>query len=125
MASTKKRILIVEDEAPIARALTDKLEGSGFDCTHAANGQEALDAMKDRSFDLILLDLLMPRMDGYEFLQALQEQKVTTPVIVASNLGGQDDIDSANQLGVKDFIIKANASLGEIVERITRFLSDD
>ncbi|PIW37372.1 MAG: hypothetical protein COW24_00335 [Candidatus Kerfeldbacteria bacterium CG15_BIG_FIL_POST_REV_8_21_14_020_45_12] len=125
MDSAKKKILIVEDEAPIARALSDKLGSSGFDCLHMSNGREALDAMKTETFDLILLDLLMPRMDGYEFLKALQDNKVNTPVIVASNLGGKDDIESANELGVKDFIIKANSSLGEIVERVTRFLSDN
>ncbi len=125
MEKAKKRILVVEDEASIARALSDQLERSGFFCETAMNGKEAMEAMKEGEFDLVLLDLLMPRMDGYEVLKAMHEKGITTPVIVASNLGGEDDKNVAGELGAKDYIIKANSSLGEIVERVTRFLSDD
>lgn len=119
-----KKVLIVEDEKAIANVLSLKLEKEGFETAKVFDGQEALDKMKAEKFDLVLLDLVMPKVDGFYVLSKLKENKDTTPVIVASNLGQEEDVVRAKQLGAKDYFIKSNVSLAEIVENIKTVLSN-
>lgn len=121
--STQKRILIIDDEKPMARALELKLSHLGFNAKSANNGAEALKLLKKEPFDLILLDLVMPVLDGFGVLQALQDRKNTTPTIVLSNLGQDEDEKRARDMGAKDFFIKSNTPIAEIVERVKTFLN--
>src|SRR3990167_4788874 len=102
-----KRILIVEDEKPIARALELKLDHSGYDAVAVNGGQAALDLLEKEKFQLILLDLIMPGVDGFAVMQALKERGSTTPVIVLTNLNQPEDIQKSKNLGAIDFLIKS------------------
>jgi len=122
MAGTQKHVLIVEDERPLAHALELKLQGSGFTVSVAQDGQEALDLLKETKIDLILLDLVMPKMDGFSFLEAMKEAGNATPVIVTSNLNQAEDEERAASLGAKGFFVKSNMSIKDIVQEVQHFL---
>ena len=117
-----KKILIIEDEKPIARALELKLVHAGFEAKAVFNGEDGVALFQKETFDLILLDLIMPKMDGFKVLEALKEKKIETPVIILSNLSQEDDERRAKALGAKEFFIKSNTPIATIVEKIERFL---
>jgi len=118
-----KSILIAEDEQAIAEALKLKFEHSGFLVTVAGNGEEALEEVKNKKFDLVILDLIMPKLDGFGFLEEAKKAGIKTPIIVASNLSQPEDEEKARSLGAKDFYIKSNVSVLEIVEKVESVLS--
>lgn len=113
-----KKILIVEDEKPMAHALELKLNKAGFDAKAVFDGEEALAELEVNEYDLIITDLVMPKVDGFGLLKALKEKGNTTSVIVASNLSQQEDLKKAKELGAVDFFIKSDTPLSEIVEKI-------
>lgn len=120
--SDKKKILIIEDEKPIARALELKLSHSGYEATVANNGAEGLAYLAKNPVDLILLDVIMPTMDGFTVLETLKKKGNKTPVVMLSNLSQEEDEKRAKELGAKDFFIKSNTPLVEIVGFIKKFL---
>ena len=122
MPTKPKKILIIEDEKPMARALELKLTHEGFEATIAFNGESALEMLEKETFDLIVCDLVMPKMDGFKVLETLKEKKVQTPVMVLTNLSQEDDEKRARSLGAKEFFIKSNTPIANIVERIRQFL---
>lgn len=117
-----KKILIIEDEKTLAKALELKLTHSGFDVKTVFNGEDGIEQIEKISFDLILLDLIMPRMDGFTVLKTLKTNGVVTPVIVLSNLSQEDDIKRSRQFGAVDFFIKSNTPITTIVERVIKLL---
>lgn len=120
---SKKRVLVVEDEQALAQIVKLKLESEGvYEVTNAFNGQEALDVLSKNEFDVVLLDLVMPEMNGFDVLEQMQQKKYTVPVIVASNLGQAEDIKRATDLGAKDYYIKSETSLAEIVDHVKKVL---
>ena len=112
----KKRILIAEDEKAIAKALSLKLESAGYETKVAYNGQEAIDELKAGQYDLMFMDLIMPKTDGFSVLEQMQEQDIKVPVIVLSNLSQENDLEKAKKLGAKDYFIKSDTPLAEIVD---------
>lgn len=120
--SGKKRILIAEDEKPMANALKVKLTSKGYEVVNAFSGQEALDSIKKENFNLILLDLVMPEKDGFEVLELLQKQKIKTPIVVSSNLSQAEDVKKAKDLGAKDFFIKSDTPINKVVEYVEKYL---
>lgn len=116
----KKSILIVEDEQALAKALKLKFTESNYDASVALNGKEALDFLTRQKFDLIVLDILMPTMDGWDVLKNLRGKGYK--VIVLSNLGQVQDIQRARELGALDFLVKSDTSLSGIVERVEALL---
>jgi len=117
-----KKILIIEDEKPMARALELKLTHAGFEVKNVSNGEVGLELLEKETFDLILCDLIMPKMDGFKVLEALNERKIKTPIMILTNLSQSDDEKRARALGAKDFFIKSNMPIANIIERITQFL---
>lgn len=113
----KQTILLVEDDATLSDAFSIMLSKEGFEVVIAFNGQEALEKIKDKSVDLILLDLLMPVMDGREFLE-VYENKNLIPIIVFSNLDAKNDVDEILELGVTRYMLKAWASPKELTKII-------
>lgn len=107
---------------PLARALDIKLSRSGFTTQITYNGQEALDALANDQFGLVVLDLVMPIMDGFTFMQRLKGA-VRPDILVLSNLSQSEDIEKAKELGAFDFLVKSNASLQNIVDYITAHLN--
>lgn len=118
MADDPKKILIGEDEKPLAQVLTLKLKKAGFDARAVTNGQEVLDALAQERFDLVLLDLVMPKVDGFGVLEELKKRGDTTKVIVLSNLSQEEDAKKAKELGAQDFFIKSNTPIADIVEKV-------
>lgn len=123
MTTTKPKILIVEDEKPLQKALFLKLTHAGFDVKVANDGQEALEILVDEKFDLMTLDLIIPRIDGFKVLEEIMSQKMDIKVIVASNLSQEEDFERAKKLGVEIFFVKSNTSIAEIVETIKKILN--
>jgi DNA-binding response OmpR family regulator len=117
-----KKILIVEDEKMIVKPLEMKLKLSGFETGVAYNGEEALAVLEKEKFDLILLDLMMPKVDGFGVLTELKKRGNLTPVIVATNLNQEGDISKALELGVFSYYVKADTSLSEIVDNVKKAL---
>ncbi len=122
MTDQLKKILIVEDEKPIARALQLKLSHEGFDATIASNGVEGLALMEKEHFDLALLDLMMPKLDGFGVLEEMKKRGMEIPVMVQTNLGQNEDEKRAKEFGVKGFFVKSNMPITQIVEHIKTFL---
>ena len=112
------KVLIAEDESLVSDVLSRKLIKEGFDVTVAVNGQMALDKLKAGKFDLLLLDLTMPDVDGFQVLTQLKEQNIAMPIIVISNLSQPEDVAKAKALGAQDYIIKASANPAFIVQRV-------
>ena len=113
-----KRVLIVEDEKPLAHALELKLTHEGFDVTVADNGQTCLDIIKDQDFDVVLLDLMMPIVDGFQVLEKLKEKTKFPTVFVLSNLSQHEDEQRALSMGAKKYFIKSDTPLSIIVEQV-------
>jgi len=114
-----KRVLIVEDEHPLAHALELKLQHEGLEVTVATNGREAIEKVQAGGYDVMLLDLMMPEMDGFQVLQQLEGVENKPPAIfVLSNLSQQEDEEKALSFGATKFFIKSNTSLSTIVEEI-------
>ncbi|MFA9288633.1 MAG: response regulator transcription factor [Weeksellaceae bacterium] len=119
----QKRILVVDDEKPLSTALQLKLTHEGFLAETADDGQEALDKAKATPYDLILLDLMMPNVDGFAVLAELQKLGHTTPVIVTTNLSQVEDKQKALSLGATEYIVKSDTPLTEIIAHIKRILN--
>ncbi|MCD4694163.1 response regulator [bacterium] len=118
----EKKILIVEDERPMAKALELKLNKSGFLAKAVGNGQEAVNLLKKEKFDLVITDLVMPKMDGFGLLEYIKKNKIKIKVIVASNLSQDDDVVRAKKLGASDFLVKSNIPITKVVERVKNIL---
>ena len=117
-----KKILIIEDEKPLARALELKLTHAGFEAKVVFNGEDAIELLQKESYALILLDLIMPKMDGFTVLAILKVKKIETPVMILSNLSQEQDEKRAKEFGAKEFFIKSNTPIATIVERIIELL---
>jgi CheY-like chemotaxis protein len=119
-----KKILVVEDDTLLTEMLVKKLKGENALVEHAADGEDAISMIKTNKYDLILTDLLLPKVSGFEVIEAinLDENAKDTPVIVLSNLGQKEDIERGTKLGVKLFLIKAILSLDEILEAVEKVL---
>ena len=117
-----KKILIVEDEKALATVLNLKLKSSGYETKVVSNGEDALATLKTEPFDLILIDIMMPKRDGFSVLEDLKKQGSATPLFVMSNLGQEEDITRIKNYGVKEYIVKADTSPIEIAKKVGAFL---
>jgi len=120
-----KKILIVEDEKPIARALELKLSNSGFEVRVGYDGQQALGAIEQEQFDLVLLDLVMPNLDGFGFMEKIKEKNINVPIIVTSNLSQEEDIERAKKMGAVGYYVKSNTPLAAIVDQINNYFENE
>ena len=118
-----KSILIAEDERPMATALGLKLRSVGFETTLVYDGESVIAAVQKTPFDLILLDLVIPKKDGFSVLAELKKLKITIPVIVSSNLSQEEGITRAKELGARDYFIKSDTTLAEIVEKVQQAIA--
>ncbi len=121
MSKTQK-ILIIEDEKPLAMALDLKLRDAGFDVETAYDGVEGLEKLAKNKYDLILLDLIMPRKDGFTVLAEMRERNDKTPVIALTNLSQKEDLDKVREYGVDKYFVKSDMPLHEVVSEVQAFL---
>jgi two-component system, OmpR family, phosphate regulon response regulator PhoB len=120
-----RTILVAEDDRFLRRAAELALKQRGFAVVLAEDGAQALELARTCQPDLVLLDVLMPRMTGIEVLRQLRADDATRklPVLVLSNSSKELDVDTANQLGIEGYWIKANLSLKELGDRVTALVS--
>ncbi|MFA5125029.1 MAG: response regulator [Patescibacteria group bacterium] len=114
----KKRILIAEDEKSMANALELKLNKSGFEAKAVYDGEQALATVTEGGYDLMLLDLMMPKLDGFGVLEGIKKKNLKIKVIITSNLSQEEDIKKAKDLGAIDYIVKSDTPIQAIVEKI-------
>ncbi len=119
-----KQILLVEDDPFLIDIYTDKLKSEGFSVEVAVNGEEGLKKTKNKKYDLILLDIVLPHIDGWEFLREIRSDKKSkdSKVIILSNLSSKEEVNKGVDLGAVKYLIKANYSPSEVVEEIKKVL---
>lgn len=115
-----KRILVVEDTELLRRMYRDRLVQDGYEVADAPDGLAALGIIRDQHFDLILLDLIMPRMGGIQVLEAVKQDPRTQsiPVVVLTNLGEESTIEHAVALGAVDYLIKNETRPADVSDKV-------
>ncbi|MFH0930174.1 MAG: response regulator [Candidatus Moraniibacteriota bacterium] len=116
----KKKILIVEDDNFVAEVYLAKLSEMGYETILAQNGEEGLAELKKGKIDLILLDILMPIMNGIEMLEEVKknEEWKNIPVILLTNIGEKESIQKVREMGVKNYLIKSHFTPAEVIEKV-------
>jgi DNA-binding response OmpR family regulator len=119
-----KKILFIEDESALQKSLGDLLRGEGYEVISAIDGETGLRLAKETTPDLILLDLILPKIHGLTLLKMLKEEERTKdiPVIILTNLENVEDIEKAIEMGATTYLVKANYSLEEVVEKVKNAL---
>jgi DNA-binding response OmpR family regulator len=117
-------ILVIEDDKFLRELIMRKLIEEGYEVIEAIDGEEGLRKIKEQKPNLVLLDLILPGIDGFEVLSRMKEDPDLTsiPVIILSNLGQRDDVERGLKLGAVDYLIKAHFTPGEIIEKIKNIL---
>ena len=123
-ANNKIKVALIEDEEVLLNVLKDKLEKEGFEVYPAADGEIGISVIKDKAPDIILLDIVMPKVDGFGVLKYLQNDEALSkiPVIIISNSGQPVEIDKALELGVSDYLVKAEFDPQEVIDKIHKQL---
>ncbi|OGY79657.1 MAG: hypothetical protein A3B74_02700 [Candidatus Kerfeldbacteria bacterium RIFCSPHIGHO2_02_FULL_42_14] len=123
----QKKILLVEDDEMLAGLYAEKFEMEGYVVFIATNGFDGLKIANEKIPDFILLDIIMPKMDGFVTLKRLKKNPKTKdiPVILLTNLGQEDDVNKGRSLGAVDYFIKANHTPSEIVQKVKDLLKDE
>jgi len=116
----EKTILIIEDDKFLRELIAQKLIKEGYKVSEAVDGEEGIKKVKEEKPDLVLLDLILPGIDGFEVLTKMKEDTSLgqIPVIILSNLGQKDDVEKGLKLGAIDYLIKAHFTPGEIIEKV-------
>lgn len=124
---TQKKILLVEDDDALANVYLTRLEAEGFLISRVANGEEALEAAKDQKPDLIMLDIMMPKISGLEVLDILRNtpETLNIKVMVLSALGQEGDKQKAMELGADDYLVKSQVVITDVIKRIRKLLGMD
>lgn len=122
----RKKILLIEDDSFISQMYSMKFKQTNFDFVVARDGAEGMELAKKEKPDLILLDIILPEMDGFEVLRQLKEDPMlqSIPVVLLTNLGQQENIQKGMAMGAKDYIIKAHYTPQEVVEKAQTFLTN-
>jgi CheY-like chemotaxis protein len=117
-----KKVLIIEDDKFLSLVLKSKMERDGFMVSEAVDGEEGLAKTRSEKPDIILLDLILPKMSGFEFMEVVRTDPELTkiPVLVASNLGQDSDIQKAKSLGVQDYYVKAVTPVDQIAAMVKK-----
>jgi CheY-like chemotaxis protein len=125
MTDKVRRILLADDDRLLRTAAVTTLRRGGFEVLAAADGEEAVALARAERPDLILLDLVMPRVDGFAALARIKDDPTTReiPVIVLSNLGAESDVCGAREAGAAGFFIKCDLSLGDLVAEVRKALA--
>jgi len=123
-SAARKKILMIEDDIFLRKVYRDKFESEGFIFIEATNGEEGTNKVLSENPDLLILDLILPKRNGFDVLEDLKTRPETKhiPVIVLSNLGQEVDVQSALKLGADDYLIKTEVSLSGVVEKVKKFL---
>jgi DNA-binding response OmpR family regulator len=120
----KKNILIAEDDQMISSMYKTKFNADGYNVFIADNGTDALNIAKKEKIDLILLDIIMPQLDGFSVLRELKKisKFKKTPIVLLTNLGTEEDMKKGKELGAKDYIVKASFTPADISKKVKEYL---
>ncbi|MBI2636706.1 MAG: response regulator [Parcubacteria group bacterium] len=120
-----KKILLLEDEEMLATMYKTKFEREGMEIDVASDGEAGLAMAKAENYGIILVDIIMPKLDGFAVLKKLREmpQYQATPIIMLTNLGQEEDIAKGRALGATDYLIKANFTPSQVLAKITNLSS--
>lgn len=124
--NSSKKILIIEDEPSLLRALKDKFERNGIEVSYATNGEEGLAMIKKDKPQLILLDLMLPRMSGETILKEIKKNKSTQniPVVVLSAKADEASVvNCLNNLGADDYMVKSDFTLEQVLDKINKYIN--
>ena len=117
-----KKILIIEDEKVLSELLEKKIKKEGYEVSIAVDGKDGLELMKKEKPDLVLLDIIMPKMDGFEVMEEMNKHPELNlkkiPVVIVSNSGQPVEIDRALTLGIRDYLIKTQFDPMEVIDKI-------
>jgi len=118
------KILVVEDDKFLRELILRKLKEENYETCFAVDGEEGLSKIQEEKPDLVLLDLILPGMNGFDVLKKKQEipEIAQIPVVVLSNLGQKEDVERALKYGAKDYLVKAHFTLDEIAAKIKKYL---
>lgn len=118
--SMAKRILVIEDEATLQKALVEMLEQSGYEVASALDGERGWELVKEQKPDLILLDIILPKMDGFDVLKNIKGNPETAavPIIILTNLGDLSNIQKALELGASTYLVKADFHLDDVLKKV-------
>ena len=121
----QKHILLVEDDVFLSGIYKKKFEMEGFKISTADNGEKGLADTKKKQPDIVLLDILLPKLDGFAVLEALKADAETKeiPVILLTNLGQKDDVEKGIEMGAVDYLIKVHFKPSEVVEKVRKVLN--
>ncbi|MFH1457331.1 MAG: response regulator [Patescibacteria group bacterium] len=121
---SKIKILLVEDERSIADMYKMKFEREGFEVIYIDNGDGVLKTVLEKKPNIVLLDIILPKVDGFSVLKELKNNSKTkmTPIIMLTNLGQEEDINKAKKLGVDEYLVKANLTPTQVVEKVKEIL---
>jgi DNA-binding response OmpR family regulator len=119
-----KKILIIEDDKFLRELISQKLIKEGYDIIEAADGEKGIKSASEDKPDLVLLDLILPGIDGFEVLARLKQSSSGLPVVILSNLGAKDDIDRGLKMGAEDYLIKAHFTPTEIIDKVKNNLKE-
>jgi len=124
MPNSKKKILLVEDDSLIVEIYTTRLKEAGFEIESEPDGESAIRKLKEKEFDLVLLDIVLPNLTGFELLEKIRnkEKLKNVKVLILSNLGQKTDVEKAERLGAIKYLIKAHYTPSEVVEEIKKIL---
>ncbi|MFA5021892.1 MAG: response regulator [Patescibacteria group bacterium] len=124
--SKKKSILLVEDDEFLAELYATKLNLEGYEVSLAVSGDKGLKLIREKKPDLVLLDIILPKMDGFEILKAVKEDKALKdiPIILLTNLSQKDEVKKGLELGAVDYLIKAHFMPSEVVKKIKQVMGD-
>lgn len=124
LKNSKKIVLLVEDDEVLLRALYLLFHKGDYTIASASDGETALKMTERMQPDIVLLDLLMPKMNGFDYLHSIKANSklAATPVIVLSNLGDQEDIEKAKNLGALDYFVKADTDLSVLFDKVKNIL---
>ncbi len=121
-----KTILFIEDEEALQKSISVMLKKDGYEVLSAMDGETAVKYAKEKEYDLVLLDLILPKLNGFEILKELKsdEKKKDIPVLIVTNLETSADIQKALDLGATNYLVKSNYNLDEIIKKIKSALGD-
>lgn len=123
--NNQKKVLVIEDETALSELLSEKFAQEGFKVRSAESAETGIKLALNFLPDLILLDIILPGMDGLTMLKKLRQNRwgSRVPVIILSNLNDQESVSKAMKIGVYDFLVKSNVKLSDVVEEVREVLS--
>ena len=124
MTDKKSKVILIEDEEMLSNMYEAKFIKEGFDIKKALDGETGLKLIQEENPDLVLLDIIMPKLDGFSVLRKIKEdpKNKNIPVILLTNLGQDEDVKKGNSLGASGYLVKANMTPAQVVEKVKGFL---